>query len=132
LGRQKRIVTVDDAKTHEEAFVRAFIVPRKRARYVELLRKRRSRVTRELPHFRDLDPRFAEQVAPPLQSADRIESLLRQRHAPAICHVISQDQGIDGECLALGEALEIVVGNGLGTILSCVPGHLAYYEGETA
>jgi len=32
--------------------------------------------------------------------------------------------------LQLESALESVVGNGMGTILSCIPGKLAYFEGE--
>jgi hypothetical protein len=27
-------------------------------------------------------------------------------------------------------ALELVIGSGLGTVISCIPGKLAYYEGE--
>jgi len=37
---------------------------------------------------------------------------------------------LDGQELLLESALESVVGNGIGTILSCIPGKLAYFEGE--
>jgi hypothetical protein len=32
--------------------------------------------------------------------------------------------------VALNEALESTVGSGEGTVLSCVPGQLAYFESE--
>jgi hypothetical protein len=43
---------------------------------------------------------------------------------------VSEDPDIDGKRLPLDEALLLVVGAGNGTLLSCVPGLLAYYEGE--
>jgi hypothetical protein len=32
--------------------------------------------------------------------------------------------------MALAEALEAVVGGGFGTLISCIPGRLGYFEGE--
>ena len=32
----------------------------------------------------------------------------------------------------LGEALEAVIGHGMGTLVSCVPGVLGFYEGESS
>ena len=46
------------------------------------------------------------------------------------CWVISEDPEIDGWELDLREALEHVNGRQIGTILSCVPGKLAYFESE--
>ena len=36
----------------------------------------------------------------------------------------------DGAHLALREVLEAIHSTGMGTIVSCVPDKLAYYEGE--
>jgi hypothetical protein len=49
---------------HEAAFIRAFIVPAKQERLVELLGrpKRRQDVLRTLYHFTDLDPRFISRI----------------------------------------------------------------------
>lgn len=46
------------------------------------------------------------------------------------CWVISEDPEMDERELDLREALEHVSGRQIGTILSCVPGKLAYFESE--
>jgi hypothetical protein len=43
---------------------------------------------------------------------------------------VSKLPDIDGKEISLKEAIEEVLGCGLGSILSCVPGKLVYYEGE--
>ncbi len=48
--------------------------------------------------------------------------------APTNCYVMSER--IDGIEMELLAALEEVVGNGNGAILSCIPGRLGYFEGE--
>jgi hypothetical protein len=60
----------------------------------------------------------------------RIESLLRDRGAPDTCHVISEAGSLDGKDMKLSEAIQAVIGLGYGTLLSCIPGQLGYYEGE--
>lgn len=47
--------------------------------------------------------------------------------APETCHVIGER---DGEDMNLLTTLEQLVGYGTGTVLSCIPGKLAYFEGE--
>jgi len=54
---------------------------------------------------------------------------LRRLGAPETCHIISEGK-LDGEEMHLGSALKEVVGGGLGTVISCVPGRLGYFEGE--
>ena len=44
--------------------------------------------------------------------------------------MISEQSSIDGHELALEEALSAVWGQGVGSVLSCVPGKLAYFENE--
>jgi hypothetical protein len=48
--------------------------------------------------------------------------------APGTCHVIGGE--CDSEDMELLTALKQVVGYGTGTVLSCIPGKLAYFEGE--
>jgi len=48
--------------------------------------------------------------------------------APAMCHFIGGEH--DGDDVDLLTALKTVVGYGQGTVLSCIPGQLAYFEGE--
>ena len=48
--------------------------------------------------------------------------------APETYHVVGGER--DGEDMDLLTALEQVVGYGAGTVLWCIPGKLAYFEGE--
>jgi hypothetical protein len=128
---------------HEQATIKAFVVPERRERVLYLLwsPKRRKKFLDELGHFRWFDRRFSTavqwKVDPALslwgrhqQGIQNIANLLRLRGARNTCCVISQITGVDGQELELGMALEAVVGKDMGTILSCVPGKLAYFEGE--
>jgi hypothetical protein len=116
---------------HEQAMVKAFIVTRKQQRWLDFLAdsKRRRDILRTLPHLRDLDERFLLQVPAP-QSTSVILEMLRQRGAPEYCHVVSESAGLDARTLPLKEALELIVGIGTGTLVSCIPGRLGYFEGE--
>jgi hypothetical protein len=55
---------------------------------------------------------------------------LKSKGAGLTCWVISEDPDIDGREIDLRTALEKVSGRGIGTVLSCIPGKLAYFEGE--
>lgn len=117
---------------HEEGFVGAFIARDRRDRVRGQLRhhKRRRKYLDRLNHTPDLDDRFASRVPRAEQHAPEILALLRARGAPDACFAISGLGDLDGAELSLEEALSAVVGRGVGTILSCIPGRLAYYEGE--
>ena len=56
--------------------------------------------------------------------------MLRSRGAGDSCYLVSEDPALDAQRLSLSEALNRIVGKGMGTLLSCVPGKLAYFEGE--
>jgi len=127
----------------EAATIRAFVLKEKQERFLAFLAspKHREKFTRELAHFRGFDPRFASavqwKVDPKLglwqkrvQGMGNIVQLLESRGAGESCWVISEDSRLDGREMRLAEAIEGVVGRGMGTLLCCVPGKLAYYEGE--
>jgi hypothetical protein len=117
---------------HEAALINAFVLRNKRARLIDFLRnpKRRKKALDALYHFGDLDPRFMVEVVPSQQHAEAIAALLTQRGAPPQCHVISTDRRLDGQELPLVTVLARIVGFGGGTLLSCIPGRLGYFEGE--
>jgi hypothetical protein len=116
--------------TEEEAVIRAFVIKEKRERLLGFLPARRKDATAELGESRNLDSRWRIPLAPSEQSLAGIERLLRARGAGADCLVISENAALDGRRMPLAEALQDVVGYGMGTIVSCVPGKLAYFEGE--
>lgn len=117
---------------HEQALIAAFVVPAKRARILELLSKpkRRRSALELLYHQAPLDARFMQRLPPGEQTVERIASILFARGAPAECYVVCTDPALDRTVVPLREALRKVVGQGKGTILSCVKGRLAYFEAE--
>jgi hypothetical protein len=117
---------------HEEQFVRAFIVPEKRARYLSLLESKhgRTRMLNGFNHCHDLDPRYAKLIPVDQQSGPSIEMLLRRKGAPDTCYVMSDNCKIDGQEMSLSRALLETVGMDAGTLISCVAGKLAYFEME--
>ena len=116
---------------HEEKFIRAFIVPEKRERYFCLFETKRGRrkLTDRLDHNHDIDSRFMYKIPGNLHFPPSVLAMLRQRGAPATCHVISASD-LDGEEMELEDALSATIGYGIGTVLSCIPGKLGYFEAE--
>jgi len=116
----------------EATLISTFVNAAKRKHLIEILAnpKRRHRAAVSLAHFEDFDPSAVVRLGTDAQTPGAIESALRARGAGEHCHVISANRAIDGKHLPLKLALEKVVGQGMGTLLSCVAGELAYYEGE--
>ena len=119
---------------HETALVNAFVLPERRARLTELLgtRRGRERVLASLYHFRALDPRFVISIPTANHTPSAIRELLAARGAPTSCHVISTNRRLDGREVDLGVALAGIVGIGHGSLVSCVPGRLGYFEDESS
>ena len=118
--------------THESEFARNFVVAEKRARYLSLLESKngRKKILNGFNHCRDLNPRFARLIPSNQDSAASIEVLLRQKGAPDTCYVMSDNPEIDGREMALTDALLKTVAMDAGTLISCIPGKLAYFEME--
>ena len=116
----------------DAAIVLAFVLPERRSRHLGFLESKRGRVKfrKHLAHFKDCDPRFTAAIPPGQQTAQGIETLLWQYGAPETCTIISESQDLDGVVMALPDALRKIVGYGAGSIISCLEGRLAYYEGE--
>lgn len=120
-------------KETEEQTIRAFVQKAKQERCCLLLSnpKRRKEFTAELAHFKWLEERFAHPIPSALaHTAGQIAALLRAKGAGSTVWAISEDSALDGTELMLEEALHKVLGRGMGTILSCVPGKLAFFQGE--
>lgn len=120
----------------ENALFEAFAAPGKKQRYHVLLETKRGRekIRSALDHFdiRNLDPRFCRRIESGKQSLPDILRMLKSLGAPSICYVMSSDRGLDGREMDLSEALEEILGKGMGAFISCVPGKLAYFEAEEA
>lgn len=128
---------------HEEATIKAFVLRNKQERFLSFIKnpKNRKKFTAELANFNDFDQRFITSVpwkvdpslslwGKHLQGIENVSRLLHSKGAGEICWVISGNSKIDGQEMDLEAALENVVGSDWGTILSCIPGKLAYFKGE--
>jgi hypothetical protein len=117
---------------HEEELIKSFFMPTKRQRYLDFVSKPKTRqkFLLELAHFKSLDPRYLLTIPPSKPHPKDITQILTQKGAPPLCWVTSEDRRLDGKEMPLSEALGQVVGRQMGTFLSCIPGRLAYFEGE--
>ncbi len=117
---------------HEHQLVRCFFHPDRQYRYLELLAdpKRRPEALKEFAHFKHLDLRWAQALPLNCSRPISVAKLLQSKGAPARCWAISESDKLDGKELDLLQALDDVLGCGIGTFLSCLPGHLAYFEDQ--
>ena len=117
---------------HERQLVRAFLLPQRQERYLELLfnPRRRDDVTSQLVHFKHLDMRWVVDLPPSFECSSKLFQILKEKGEPDTCWAISEDSDLDGKELLLSEALNTIVGREIGTFLSCLPGRLAYFEDE--
>jgi len=118
---------------HEETLVKAFVEPSRQERFLTFLDqpKKRGRFTDELAHRHDrfLQPKFFRSIPPSQQNPSALFAILKRLGAPDNCSVISEGS-LDGQEVDLLAALKEVVGYGMGTLISCIPGRLAYFESE--
>jgi hypothetical protein len=117
---------------HEEALVKAFLLPVRRRRYLEFLKtpKNRKKSIEQLAHFKHLDPKVATRVAGSQSDPATLLKLLLGKGAGTKCWVISENSDLDGKEIDLQMALKETVGHQMGTFISCIPGKLAYFEDE--
>src|SRR5258708_34624887 len=90
----------------------------------------RVKLRRELLDLRRMNPRLVAEVPLGSQTSAGIRGLLARSQAPEDCYLISENADWDGARMALNEALDLVVGAGWSTLVSCRPDRLLYYEGE--
>jgi hypothetical protein len=116
----------------EEHLLARFFVPSKRERYAEMISKpkKRAKFLTESDHFKSLDPRYVVLIAASQQNPEGSASILTKEGAPQSCWVTSSHRDLDEKQMYLLKALKKIVGGQRGTFLTCIPGKLAYFEGE--
>ncbi len=104
----------------------------KRDRYREFVSdpRLRHKFISRLAHFAHFDPKYRLSIPSNSLFVDNIAFELQKRQSPNIVFAISEDPALDQKELPLLEALQQIVGRGMGTILSCIPGRLAFVETE--
>src|SRR6202007_1339811 len=82
------------------------------------------------PHVTHTDPRCLFPIPSDKIFSENIVRELQKRHSPNIVFAISEDPALDQKEFPIVEALKQIVGHGMGTVLSCIPGRLAFVETE--
>src|SRR5687768_7895332 len=108
--------------------INTFVVPMKRERYIGFVSspKRRAKFLHELYHFRDFEPTCIFPLSGAANSDQGLLAELGRRGAPEDCYVISVSRELDGATRPLAGVIDEVFGSIEGTIVSIVPGRLAY------
>ena len=116
----------------EIAFVNAFILSERRERWVYILSrpKRRREFIAELAHFKNFDERWLRKIPHAQETPEGIRDVLRAAGASETCWVISSCSEMDNQEQPLLESLRLLFCTGYDSIISCIPGHLAYVENE--
>jgi hypothetical protein len=81
-------------------------------------------------HFKSLNPKYIVPILPSHQNRSSVAKILAAKGAGSKCWVISEDSQFDGQEMELDAALRETIGRGMGVIISCIPGELAYFEDE--
>lgn len=117
---------------NEYSLIAAFVKRGKRDRYLAFVSNPRLRhkFTHQLAHFADFDPKYRLPIASGRLFADNIARELQKRRSPSVVFAISEDPALDQKEIRLVDALQQIVGRGMGTVLSCIPGQLAFVETE--
>lgn len=76
----------------------------------------------------DLDPRYKYPIRP--KSDAELVELLRKEGCPDQVYLMSSTRHLDGKILPLDDAVKQIGCYGYGTIMSCIPGKLAYWYAE--
>jgi hypothetical protein len=117
---------------NEHSLVSAFVKRNKRDRYREILsgERLRHKFVNQLAHLTDFDPKYRIPIPSNKLFVENIAFELKRRHSPRTVFAISEDPTLDQKELPLLEALRKTIGRGMGTVLSCIPGRLAFVETE--
>lgn len=124
---------MSDAREHELGLA-AFVIGAKRERVLGFLSKDRTRrkLIDALPHFSDWDPACVFPVPSGSQTAEGVLRELTRRGARGTVHIVSTTRHLDGRDVEVADAIRAVVGSSSGTVVSCIAGKVAYFEGEEA
>jgi hypothetical protein len=117
---------------HEKNFVNAFVLPKKRDRWNQMLiSKRRWVILERLAGWDDFMPERMKQISKTISTAQIIQIVSQELNTThKSCWIISMCERLDKQALSLSDSLTNVAGVGLGTVVSIVPGVLAFYESE--
>jgi hypothetical protein len=118
---------------HELLLIKQFVIKDRQERYLTLIEtgKGRKKFRNYISHFKDLNSKYCTPVHT-LQSHIQLYDILKLEGAPNACYIISENSKYDMRSVDIMEAGKQLFASGIAFFLSCIPGKLAYYEGEEA
>ncbi|MDH3359854.1 MAG: hypothetical protein OEL55_03200 [Desulfobulbaceae bacterium] len=113
---------------HEKKTIKTFFQRNRQERYLSSSpnSKQRTKWLQKLNHTPGLNENYIQKT----NRKTDIYQELKAKGAPGECFVISCSEELNLKTLPLTEALMQTEQLGWGTIISCIPGQLAYYHGE--
>ncbi len=119
-------------KIEEKLFVKAFVTKNKikRSLFELNFKKKRINFFSKLCHRYDkiLNARCMRKTQ--TSNSKDIFNSLKKEGAKNTCYIFSFFPELDGCKMPLSDALKQCVGRGMPSIISCIPGKLAYFEAE--
>ncbi len=117
---------------HELEFVKSFIRKEYKERYLTLLKseKGRNKLRYELSQRNDLDLKYSTLIPKKSQNFEEIYRMLIEYNPPSSCYIMSSYGFTDEKEMPLDLALKKTIDNSFNTLISCIPGKLAYFELE--
>jgi len=117
---------------HEISLIKSFVVKDRQRRYIDLLSTTKGRIKFRayIAHFKDLNHQFCTTIPTDVSQSIDLYNLLKSKNAPETCYVISSNSALDKKTLLLKDATKDLFCSGVDYFLSCIPGKLAYFEGE--
>lgn len=114
---------------HLEKLFHTFVNKNRRGRYISLLEKKDGleTIAASLDHkfILDLNMKYAQRFT---GNSEALYQRLMELGAPQKCYIISAILGLHNQVLDLKEAVVSTFGQTTGTLISCLPGVLVYYE----
>lgn len=121
---------MSERESHMRGLLR-LVSPSDKARVKRWIESRRGRekLLKWLSHGTGLDARYGEEPARGERDGERLLRAMQGLSAPRTCYVISSDGHLDDAFCDLRDVLTIELGKFThGTILSAVPGKLAFFR----
>jgi len=114
----------------EIRIIKTFVLKDKQKRFIQFVQsnKNRQKFIRELAHFSHFETKLFTRLDG--NKTHVIDAVGRSNNLKDNCYVISESVDFDRKVMPLDEALELVVGYQMGTILVLNQGRNIYYEGE--
>jgi len=116
---------------HELLLIKAFVIKERQQRYINLVTtaKGRKKFRSYISHFNDLNANYCIPLHS-FQTHSQLYDRLRSEGSLDMIYIIAANSQYDMQSLSLLDATKQLFSSDISYFISCIPGKLAYYEGE--